>query len=191
MSTVVTEEGNTVTILLGGPPAARLFGLPFLLVGVYLSLQWAGGVADLAMRRAQVGEMLFGSLLLLVLALAFLVPGWVLTLGRSIVTIDEGARTVTSERDLRVYKRRSTRALSEFERVEIAHLSGGSSNASKSRTAQFQVELASARGAAVLVGLFEDFGEATAFGRQLGGRLGMTVADRRTREREAETVDED
>ena len=101
------------------------------------------------------------------------------------------ARVVTSERDLRVYTHRSTRALSEFERVEIAHLSTGSNSASKSGKAQFQVELAGARGANVLVGLFEDGGEATAFGRQLGGRLGMAVADRRAREREAAAVDED
>ncbi|MBL8142003.1 MAG: hypothetical protein JNM38_12870 [Acidobacteria bacterium] len=183
MSTLVTEDGTTVTIALAGPPTARLFGLPFLLVGVYLLLQWLGGVADIVRGRAALGEMAIGTVLLLLIALAFLVPGWVLTLGRSLVTLDTAAQTVTTVRDLRVYRHRETRTLTEFDRVEVAHLSVGTNTTSGSRRAQYQVELAGERGANVVVGLFEDDGDAVAFGRSLSQRLGLPVRDRRADER--------
>ena len=143
MSTLVSDEGNMTTITLAGPPTARLFGLPFLLVGVYLLCQWIAGVADIVRGRAGLGEMAVGTILLLLVALAFVVPGWMLTLAQSRVTIDHAARTVTTVRDLRVYRHRATHALSAFDRLEVALLSVGS-RPGASRTAQFQVELARA-----------------------------------------------
>lgn len=179
MSTVVTDEGHTTTIALGSPPAARLFGLPFLLIGVYLALHWVAGVGDIVLGRAAFSEMIVGTVLLLFLALAFAVPGWILTLGRSLVTIDRAAQTVTTVRDLRIYRHRATRPLSEFDRVEVAHLSVGTNRASASRTPQFQVELAGPRGAHVLVGLFAEASDAAEFGRQVGHRLGLPLVNYR------------
>ena len=178
MSTLVTDEGHATTITLAGPPTARLFGLPFLLVGVYLLFQWLGGVADIVRGRAGLGEMAVGTILLLLVALAFVVPGWMLTLAQSRVTIDHAAHTVTTVRDLRVYKHRATHPLSAFDRLDVAHLSVGS-RPGASRTAQFQVELAGAGSTTVLVGLFDDDGDALAFGRQLASRLALPVHDRR------------
>lgn len=189
MSTVVTEEGHTITVLLAGPPTARLFGLPFLLIGVYLLLQWLQGVADIVRGRATLGEMAFGTILLLLVTLMFLVPGWLLTLGRSTIVVDTAARTISTVRDLRLYQMRDTRALSEFDRVEIAYLSARASGASASQKEQYQVEFAG-DGARALVALFDTSGDATMFGRRLADRVGLPVDDRRERERRA-VVDDD
>jgi hypothetical protein len=41
MSTVLTEDGNPLTIELRGDATARLFGAPFLLIGGYLAyINW-------------------------------------------------------------------------------------------------------------------------------------------------------
>jgi hypothetical protein len=71
-----------VRIALTGNVTAKLFGLPFLLVGGYLAYQLTGGIVDLFTGRAAITEMLVGTLLLLIVAAAFLIPGWLLMFSR-------------------------------------------------------------------------------------------------------------
>ena len=56
MNTSLVVDGTHLRTTLDAPLAARLFGLPFLLVGGYLAYQLAGGVADLVAGRAAIGE---------------------------------------------------------------------------------------------------------------------------------------
>jgi hypothetical protein len=84
-----------VRIALTGNVTAKLFGLPFLLVGGYLAYQLTGGIVDLFTGRAAITEMLVGTLLLLIVAAAFLIPGVAAHVLAAQIEIDRTARTVT------------------------------------------------------------------------------------------------
>jgi hypothetical protein len=182
MSTVLTEDGNPLTIELRGDATARLFGAPFLLIGGYLAYQLAGGVLDLLTGRAAVGEMLVGTMLLTIVTAAFLIPGWLLIFSRARIEIDRTARTVAYVRDLRVYQHRQQRALAEFDRIEVDLLSVAPNRRSRSRA--YQVELAGSRPGKITVGLFDDDEQALTFGHRLGALVGLPVTDLSTTERD-------
>jgi hypothetical protein len=165
-------------IALTGGLAARFFGVPFLAVGGYLAYELAGGIADLLVGRAAIAEMFAGTVLLLIMTGAFLIPGWLLTLSRAHVEIDPTARTVTYGRDFRVTQWRQVRSLSEFDRVEVDLLSVSSSHRSNGKRA-YQVELAADDRSNVLVGLFDDGEDALAFGHRLGASIDLRVDDLR------------
>jgi hypothetical protein len=176
-------------IAMRGDLTARLFAGPFLVVGVYLTYQLVGGIADLLAGRAAVTEMLAGTVLLLIVALAFLVPGWLLMFSRARVEIDRTAGEVRSVRDFRIYQQREAHALPQFERVELDLLSVAPNRRSKGRRA-FQVELARRSGRNLLIGVFDDHDEALRFGRQVAGFLDLGCDDLCFSPDDAETADD-
>lgn len=178
MSTL-TIDGTHVRMTMAAGVAARLFGLPFLLVGGYLGFQLVGGVIDLVVGRASIGEMLAGTVLLAIITAAFLVPGWMLAFARASVDIDRVARTATCTRDFRIYQSRTVRPLSDFTRVEVDHLSVSANRASSGKSS-YQVELAATNRSNVVAGLFDDRDAALAFGRELGAIVELPVVDRRS-----------
>ena len=184
MNTPLVVDGTHLKTRLDAPLAARLFGLPFLLVGVYLAYQLAGGVADLVAGRAAIGEMLAGTLLLFVMTAAFLIPGWLLVFSRAAVDIDRAARSVAYVRDFRVYQWRQVHQLSAFERLEVDRLSV-SPNRQSTGKAAYQVELAARNRRNVVVGLFDDGDAALAFGRELAAVIELPLVDRRRVEPDA------
>ena len=184
MRTELIDEGGVVRVDVGTSMAARLFGLPFMLIGGYLAYQLAGGLVDLATGRAALSEMLVGTILLAIVTAAFLVPGWLLMFSKARVEIDRNTRTVTYVRDLRVYQHAEKRALSEFDRVEVDLLSVAPNRQSRGRA--YQVELAGRHRRNVVVGLLDDGDEALTFARRIGALIGLPVNDRRDVER-AET----
>jgi hypothetical protein len=178
MSTVAGQDGADLRLELPVPAAARLFGVPFLLVGGYLGYHLGAGILDLLTGRAALSEMLVGTLLLVVLAAAFLIPGWLLVFARARVEIDRAARTVTYVRDFGLYRRAEVRPLSEFSAIEVDVLTVSSSRRSGAPDA-FQVELAGSNRRNVVIGLLDDGEEAVAFGHRMGVTLGLPVSDLR------------
>lgn len=178
MSTAMTEAGGVVRIEVSAGKAARLFGVPFLLVGLWLGYHLAGGIADLLTGRAPVGEFLAGTVLLAVVTASFLLPGWLLIASRGRVEIDRLQGTVTSIRDLRVYQSRQSRPLSDFTRLEV-DLLATAPDRSSSRGRAFQVELAARNSRNVVVGLLDDGDEALSSARRLGALVGLPVEDLR------------
>jgi hypothetical protein len=175
------ERPGGVCITLRGDVRARLFAVPFLLVGGWLGWHLAGSLFDLVVGRAALSEMLAGTVLLAVVTAAFAVPGVLLAFGRAQVEIDRQGRTVTTVRDFRFWRSTERRALAEFERVEVDRLSIAPDRPSRGRA--FQVELAGDDRPRVVVGLFDDGEAALAHGRRLGALLGLPVDDRRFTER--------
>src|SRR5262245_32574617 len=127
--------------------------------------------------------MLPGTVLLVVMTAAFLIPGWLLIFSRAAVEIDRSRRTVTFTRDFRIYQQRGVRQLSEFERVEVDHITV-STNRQSTGKPTFQVELAARNRKNIVVGLFDDGDAALTFGRELAGMIELPVADRRHTEPE-------
>lgn len=180
MNTSLTVDGTHLRTTLNAPLAARLFGLPFLLVGGYLAYQLAGGVADLAAGRAAIAEMFAGTLLLIVMTAAFLIPGWLLVASRAFRDIDRAARSVTYTRDFRVYQRRDVRPLSEFDRIEVDRLTLSTNR--QSTKPSYQIELAARIRQNVVVGLFDDGDAALAVAGELSRAIDLPVVDRRDAE---------
>src|SRR5262245_13830731 len=195
VSTQITERGGTIEISLSGGIAARLFGAPFLLVGAYFAYYLVLGVVDLVTGRAALGEMFFGTVILVVMTAAFLVPGWLLVASRGRIEIDRASRRVVSIRDLRVYQHRQERSLDEFTAITVDRL--GSSRTKPSSVRSWQVELTSPSRTNQVIGLIDDDEEAVAFARRISLATGLPVDDARDRERvsdedsdeEAETAD--
>ena len=185
MSTHVTERGGTIDISLSGGTAAKLFGLPFLVAGAYFAYNLMLGIADLVTGRAAIGEMLVGTVLVLVMTAAFLVPGWLLVASRARIEIDRTARRVVAIRDLRVYQHRQQRSLDEFTAVTVDRL--GSSPTRQSSVRSWQVQLTNASRKNQVIGLFDDDEEALGFARRISLATGLPVDDARDRE----PVDED
>ncbi len=90
-----------MTITQAGPGIARLFGVPFIVVGGYFLYQFLDGVLH-------PGELtIAGWILLPLMTAAFLVPGWLITMFRKRATIDATAREVSEEYDFLVYTHRT------------------------------------------------------------------------------------
>ena len=185
MATHLTDDSGAIAIAMGTSWPARLFGLPFLLVGLWLGHHLVEAVLDLANGRAAISEMFVGTLLLTIVTAAFLVPGWLLIASRASVEIDRMNGTVSSVRDLRVYRHVRSRPLSDFSHLEVDVLTV-SSNSSRGSRSGYQVELAAPNRKNLLVGLFdagEDAMVACAAPRPL---IGLPVEDRRDIEAPAE-----
>ena len=180
MSTVMTEDAGPLRIVLGGGGAARLFGVPFLLAGL-----WFGYYLILSLASFVTGqsgpEMIPGLILLIVMTAAFFLPGWMLLAARAVVEIDRSAGVVNVMRDLRFYKHRSTRRLSEFSSLQVDLLRRSSNRQSGGRS--FKVDLAAPSRNNQVVGLFDDPDAALAHGRRLSALLGLPVQDCRYTER--------
>ena len=177
MTTTFTADAGPLRIVLDGGLSARLFAVPFLLAGGWLGYQLLLSLADFATGRSG-AEMIFGTLLLAIVAAAFLVPGWLLLASRAIVEVDRTNGTVTAVRDLRIYQHRVTRRLSEFSRLEVDVLTV-SPNGRRSGRPTYQVELAAADHRNQVVGLFTNPDEALDHGRRLSALVGLPVEDRR------------
>ena len=174
MTTVVHDGANPLTIELRGDGPARLFGLPFLAIGLYLAYHLVLSLYYVVTGQVPITDVLIGTPLLLLFTAAFLVPGWLLLFSRGRVEIDRVARTVDYVRDLRVYQHRAKHKLADFDRIEV-DIVRSSSNQSKARV--YQAELAGERPKKVTVGLFDSATEALAGAQRLSGMLGLPVKD--------------
>jgi hypothetical protein len=180
LATTITTDAGPIRIVLGSGAAARLFGVPFLVLGGWLGYELTLGLVDFAKGRSG-SEMIPGTVLLMLFTLAFLVPGWLLLVSRATVEIDRSQGTVTTVRDLRLYRHRIVRKLSEFSSIEVDVLT--TSPNQPRRRSGYQVELAGATRRNQVVGLFRGADEALEFGKQLSTMIGLPVADYRDTDR--------
>ena len=113
------EEGpNVVTISAVGWEPARLFGAPFVAVGLYLLYFLLDGVIHPSQMT------IFGWLLLPVFTAAFLVPGWLILFARKRTRLDATRREATEEFDFLVYTRRVTTRISRDAHVMLRYKVG-------------------------------------------------------------------
>jgi hypothetical protein len=112
------ETPGHVTLRQGGAAAARWFGAPFLAVGGYFGYQFVDGALH-------PGELAWaGWTLLPLFAAAFLVPGWILLVGRRRTRLDAARREVVEELDFLVYTRRISTRVSSDSRVMLRYERG-------------------------------------------------------------------
>jgi len=163
------EDGPGVAVITpGGAGAVRLTGLLFGAPGAWLLYQFIGGVLHPE-------EMtIFGWILLPIMAAVFLVPAWVILVGRKRTRLDATRREATEEFDLLVHTRRKTTAI-----PRDAHVLLRSEQAGKSTIYATHVYLA-AGGSLILLTMFGDKDKAAAleFARRVGGLVGIDVQDR-------------
>jgi len=184
MSTVMIEDEGPLKIILRGGGAARLFGVPFLIAGIWFGYHLIFSLVDLVTGQSGL-EMIPGFILLTTMTAAFFLPGWMLLAARAIVEIDRTTGTVAVVRDLRFYRHRAIRRLSDFSKLEVDVLSTSPSRG-RSGSSGFQVELAAPSRENQVVGLFDDADEALVHGRRLSALLGLPIEDRRHTERPSE-----
>ena len=182
MSTVTTDGAGTIRIVLSGGGAAQLFGVPFLLAGLWFGYYLILGLMSFVTGDSGL-EMVPGTILLIIMTAAFFLPGWALLFSRAVVEIDRARGIVSVVRDLRFYRHRHERKLAEFSAVEVDLLSTAPN---KRNTRAFEVNLAAESRGNQVIGLFDDADEALRHGQQLSGVLGLPLKDHRYVDRPAD-----
>jgi hypothetical protein len=164
-----TDGPGRATIRQGGVAAARLFGLPFLIAGAYFGYQFVAGAVQ--------GELLLGGWILLPLMVAaFLVPGWILVVGRRRTILESARREVIQEMDYLVYTRRIVSPVRSESTVMLRY-ERGSRNSNR---VDIHVYVDTATQQPALIGLFGDGQkvEALAFAAKAAALLSIPVRDR-------------
>lgn len=163
------DEGPDVFVVTpGGIGAVRLLGLLLAAPGAWLFYQFAGGVFH-------PDEMtIFGWTLLPVMAALFLVPGWVILVGRKRTRIDTTRREATEAIDLLVYTRKKTSPIPRDAHVMLRYEQAGKSNLYATH-----VYLV-AGDTLILLTMFgsQEKPAAVEFARKVAARLGIDVQDR-------------
>ena len=161
------EEGPGVFVITPkGIGAVRLVGLVFGAPGAWLLYQFAGGVLH-------PDEMtIFGWILLPVMAAVFLVPAWIILVGRKRTRVDATLRQATEEFDLLVYTRRKTTTIPRDAHVMLRYEQQGKSTL-------FAAHVYLVPGATpILLAIFTDKAGALAFAHKVAATLGADVQDR-------------
>jgi len=163
------EDGPGVVVITpGGIGAVRLTGLLFGAPGAWLLYQFIGGVLH-------PDEMtIFGWVLLPIMAAVFLVPAWIILVGRKRTRLDATRREATEIFDLLVYTRRKTTAIPRDAHVLVRYEQAG-----KSTTYAAHVYLA-AGGTLILLTMFGSAGKSAAleFAHTVAALFGIDVQDR-------------
>jgi hypothetical protein len=118
------EDGPGVVVITpGGIGAVRLVGLLFGAPGAWLFYQFLGGVLH-------PDEMtIFGWVMLPVMAAVFLIPAWIILVGRKRTRLDATRREATEEFDLLVYKRRKVTPIPRDAHVMLRYEAAGNRTA--------------------------------------------------------------
>lgn len=147
---------------------ATLFGLPFLVAGLYFVWQLVGAVMTYFTQVAprEFGMALVGFAVIVMLAATFGVPGLLLVLFRKRVLIDAQQGTVTDTKDFYFFRRSRTHELAAFDAVTLEYREYGSSTDSDAvaRYCWF-VELRGRPAQPVLLGMCDKKEEAQDVGR--------------------------
>jgi hypothetical protein len=181
-------DGNTIRIETAVPLAARLFGLPFLAMGVYVAYNLAMSVSEVLHGTGTAKEMIGGQLLMTVFMLSFGVPGATLVFGRRNVNIDRGRRSIGEVRKLSFFSlRTATVPLEDVKlvratlRLDQDMLAGvkvpGVTDANQTGPG-YDVELIDGKGVKVmLAGMFSGAADAVTFSKELARALPLPFED--------------
>lgn len=114
---------------------ARLFGLPFLFIGLWFLVQFFGGAADVLQGQVFFGDAVAGLAGLLLMAAVFGLPGFLIFVLRRYVALDAGTQTVEEVKDFLLTKRVHSTPISDFSDVLVRwEESGGSGSASREKS---------------------------------------------------------
>lgn len=167
------ERGTHAVVTLPVPFTARLFGLPFLGIGLYLLRMLVIG----AMHPAEMT--VAGWILLPLITLAFLAPGLALVLLRKRVVIDAAARTAVDEMDFLLYTKRLSSPLLSSTHVMIRYELGTPGDDDSDSVYWTHVYLMTEK--PVLIGMFaqQERAAADALARRVAMFLGVELQDKR------------
>lgn len=106
---------------------ARLFGLPFLLIGLWFLIQFLGGAVDVIRGQVNFGDSVAGLAGILLATAVFGLPGFLIFFLRRYVVLDAGAESVAEVKDFLLTKSARAMPFSTFREV-LVHWeeSGGS-----------------------------------------------------------------
>ncbi len=114
---------------------ARLFGLPFLLIGLWFLIQFLGGARDVLRGQADFGDSVAGLAGILLAATVFGLPGFLIFFLRRYVVLDAGTQSVAEVKDFLVRKSFRTMPFSGFREVLVRwEESGGSGGKANEKT---------------------------------------------------------
>jgi hypothetical protein len=168
-----------------------LFGTPFLLVGLYFLYQYLimGIIAFI-----QAGDWgglfsnMFGWLIIILIALLFLVPGWVIVFLRHKVIIDTRLGQLIQTQDFLIYKRVKQYRLDDFERIRARQAKPrGSQTTGKTL---YAVELTKKDGEAVVVAT-DEFEPAKKLRATMTAMLGLKKSQTTAEQQVGEEIEEE
>lgn len=162
-----------------------LFGTPFLLVGLYFLYQYLI-MGIIAFIQAGDGwglfSNMFGWFIIILIALLFLVPGWVIVFMRHTVIIDTSLGQLIRTQDFLIYKRVKQYRLDEFERIQAKQ--ARSRGSQSTRKPLYTVELTTKDGERVVVAT-DEFEPAKKLRATIAAMLGLKKS-RKTAEQQLE-----
>lgn len=172
--------------------AARLFGLPFLAIGLYLAWNVLAAIVETLTggRPGEAVSFVAGWILAIAVAAAFLIPGWLLVTLRKRTIVDRAKREVTDVRDFLVYRHERTQPIDATAQVVLTRDVTPAKEADRNATEIYSVVLAPGGGKDVIVWLGDTPENARDVGRKLGAILGVPVVDRLAEAAPSE-IDED
>lgn len=177
-------QDETRRIEVNGSPGAggKIFGIPWLLFGLYFIYQWViAGIIEYA-RAGDYAGMITGSwiwaLLFIALFVIFIIPGWALAFMRRRVIVDMSHGEVEEANDFIVYRRPKTHPLSSFKKVLLVEIVNRSRDG-KTRYSHDVRLISQARNDYVLTASMQEEEKAEEFGRALAKltRLPFEVQD--------------
>ena len=166
-----TDDGpDSFTISQGGMLVGRLFGIPFAAAGAYFLYHFVTG----ALHPSEMT--IAGWLLLPLMTALFLVPGWILLVGRKRTRIHASLREATEEFDFLVYTRRATTRIPREAHVMLRYESAGKST----NVYHTHVYLVPSEDKRILLSMFGSAEKAAAMelGQRVARALGIDVQDR-------------
>ena len=193
MNSTWTREASRLTVRFPVSPIVRLFGLPFLVVGLYFGSTLMVAAGDALRGEATLADTAAGLILALLIALTFGVPGVLLVFARAGVLVDAAAGRIEEVKQFGPYRYVSATALSSMRGVRVVRRNSASSSAAG---ASYHVELLDVRGRTTLVGLYDGVDPAVALGRQVSSLLALPLEQRidldpQAAQKAAETTDEE
>jgi hypothetical protein len=175
MNSIWTRDASRLTVRFPVSPIVRLFGLPFLVVGLYFGSTLVFAAAEALRGEATLAETAAGLVLALLIALTFGVPGVLLVFARAGVLVDAAAGRMDEVKQFGPYRYASATPLSSMRAVRVVRRNPASSSATG---ASYHVELLDVRGRATLVGLYDGCDAAVALGRQVSSLLALPLEQR-------------
>jgi hypothetical protein len=174
---------SQIIINQGMPIAARLFAIPLLAIAAYLVYQLVGAIIDVA-HGFTVGALMesaLGLALLLVLLLAFAIPGFFLLLGSKRVIVDAKQNQVIEVLGGWFWQKATSYSIEPYRTVKINYEYGipHSTNRAESRLYTFDIVLADAQDQSRLLTMFpvSDLEQARKLGKEIADLLKLKLSD--------------
>jgi hypothetical protein len=152
-------------------PLRYLFGLPLLLGGIYFLYKYLIlGIVEYIQAGDWSGLFsgFLGWLVILLLGLALLIPGWIVIFLRRSVLIDTSLGELREMQDFLVYKHSKHHRLDSFEQVMVR-----TDRTKKSRKPLYSVDLIRPDCSSVMVAALDDVKPARELGNKLRSMLGL------------------